>query len=58
LDLPINGNNYGRTDSAVAWKGDTILRLGEMYREEIERFEFKQPIENATSIIENNIRMS
>ena len=41
--IPTDGNNYGRTKYPVDWKQGTIDRLRYKYKEEIERFGFKEP---------------
>jgi len=44
IQVPTNGNNYGRTDRRISWKKETIERLQIKYNKEIERFGFKKPV--------------
>lgn len=42
IEVPV-GNNQGRNEKKVLWKEETIMLLGERYKEEIEYFGFIAP---------------
>lgn len=41
--IPVDGNNYGRSATHIAWKQATVDRLGLKYEEEINHFGFQPP---------------
>lgn len=41
--LPVDKNNSGRTQQQTDWNHQTVAKIHDMYREEIERFGFKAP---------------